>query len=158
MTWTADRGLYSLKALQRIIEMGEHIITREKGYERDGWDDSEESESFTRLRPRNYESDLLRYGVYWQESPWVRDSRFRRIVVRARNPNGNEIEVAILASDREQSGQQIITEILSRWLQENDFSYLINHFGIDELTSRAYESYSSIEAELTDRQVLSLRV
>ena len=32
------------------------------------------------------------------------------------------------------------------------------HFGIDELTSRAYESYSSIEAELTDRHVRSLRV
>ena len=63
--------------------------------------------------------------------------------------------MAILASDREQSGRQIITEIFSRWLQENDFSYLINHFGIDELTSRTYESYSSIEDELTDRQVRS---
>ena len=30
-----------------------------------------------------------------------------------------------------------------------------NHFGIDELTSRAYESYSNIEDELTDRQVRS---
>ena len=54
--------------------------------------------------------------------------------------------------------RDIITEIFSRWLQENDFSYLISHFGIDELTSRAHESYSSIEAELTDRQVRSLRV
>jgi len=155
LTWIADRGIYSLKALQRIIEMGDHIITWEKGYERDGWVYSKKSESFTRLRPRNYENDLLTYEFCWQESPWVRDSRFRRIVVRARNPNGNEIEVAILASDREQSGRQIITEIFSRWLQENDFSYLINHFGIDELTSRAYESYSSIEDELTDRQVRS---
>ena len=155
LTWIADRGIYSLKALQRIIEMGDHIITWEKGYARDGWDDAREGESFTRLRQRNYESDLLTYEFCWQESPWVRDSRFRRIVVRARNPNGNEIEVAILASDREQSGRQIITEIFSRWLQENDFSYLINHFGIDELTSRAYESYSSIENELTDRQVRS---
>jgi len=76
-------------------------------------------------------------------------------VVRARNPNGNEIEVAILASDQEQSAREIIIEIFSRWLQENDFSYLINHFGIDELTSRSYESYSSLEAELTDRQVRS---
>jgi hypothetical protein len=155
LTWIADRGLYSLKALQRIVEMGDHIITWEKGYARDGWNDSAESESFTRLRPRNYESDLLPYEFYWQESPWVRDSGFRRIVVRARNPNGNEIEVAILASDREQSGRQIIILIFSRWLQENDFSYLINHFGIDELTSRAYESYSSLEGELTDRQVRS---
>ncbi len=155
LTWIADRGMYSLKALQRIAEMGDHIITWEKGYARDGWNDSAENESFTRLRPRNYESDLLPYEFCWQESPWVRDSGFRRIVVRARNPNGNEIEVAILASDREQSGRQIIILIFSRWLQENDFSYLINHFGINELTSRAYESYSSLEGELTDRQVRS---
>ena len=36
--------------------------------------------------------------------------------------------------------------IFSSLLQENDFSYLINHFDIDGLTNRAYESYSSIEA------------
>ena len=155
LTWIADRGVYSLKALQRVVEMGDNIITWEKGYAREGWNDSGESESFTRMRARNYESDLLAYEFSWQESPWIRDSRFRRIVVRARNPKGNEIEVAILASDREQSARQIIILIFSRWLQENDFSYLMNHFGIDELTSRAYESYSSLEGELTDRQVRS---
>lgn len=155
LTWIADRGLYSLKALQRVVEMGDHIITWEKGYARDGWDEAKESESFIRLRPRNYENDLLTYKFSWQESVWVRDCRFRRIVVRARNPNGNEIEVAILASDPEQSAREIIIEIFSRWLQENDFSYLINHFGINELTSRSYESYSSIEDELTDRQIRS---
>jgi len=58
LTWIADRGLYSLQVLQRIVEMGDHIVTWEKGYARDGWDDSKESESFTRLRPRNYESDV----------------------------------------------------------------------------------------------------
>jgi len=155
LTWIADRGIYSLKALQRVVEKGDQIITWEKGYAREGWNDDGKSESFTRMRARNYESDLLAYEFCWQESPWVRDSRFRRIVVRARNPKGNEIEVAILASDREQSARQIIILIFSRWLQENDFSYLMNHFGIDELTSRAYESYSSLEGELTDRQVRS---
>jgi hypothetical protein len=155
LTWIADRGIYSLKALQRVIEMGDHIITWEKAYARDGWDDSKASESFIHLRPRNYATDLLTYEFSWQESVWVRDSRFRRIVVRARNPNGNEIEVAILASDGKQSAQQIIMVIFSRWLQENDFAYLIDHFGINELTSRAYESYSSLETELTDRQVRS---
>ena len=155
LTWIADRGIYSLKVLQRVIEMGDHVITWEKAYARDGWDDSKASESFIYLRARNYATDLLIYEFSWQESPWARDSRFRRIVVRARNPNGNEIEVAILASDGEQSAQQIIIAIFSRWLQENDFAYLIDHFGINELTSRAYESYSTLETELTDRQVRS---
>jgi len=155
LTWIVDRGIYSLKALQRVIEMGDHIITWERGYARDGWDDSKASESFIYLRPRNYATDLLTYEFSWQESPWVRDSCFRRIVVRAGNPNGNQIEVAILASDGEQSAQQIITVIFNRWLQENDFAYLIDHFGINELTSRAYESYSSLETELSDRQVRS---
>ncbi len=113
LTWIADRGMYSLKALQRVVDMGDHIITWEKGYARDGWDDSKGSESFIRLRPRNYANDLLAYEFHWQESVWIRDSRFRRIVVRARNPNGNEIEVAILASDGQQSAQEIITVIFS---------------------------------------------
>ena len=155
LTWIADRGIYSLEVLQRVVNNGDHIITWEKGYERDGWDDSKESEFFRHLRARNQANDLLVYEFHWQESVWDRDPLFRRIVVRARNPNGNEIEVSILASDREQSAKNIIIMMFSRWIQENDFSYLINHFGIDELTSRAHESYSSIESELTDRQVRS---
>jgi len=45
--------------------------------------------------------------------------------------------------------------MFNRWLQENDFGYMNRHVGINELTSRAHESYASIGAKLDDRQVKS---
>ena len=116
LTWIVDRGIYSLSVLQRILETGDHIITWEKGYRRDGWDSREKCESFICTRERNDSNDLLVYEFRWQESSWDRDTRFRRLVVRARNPNGNEIEVAIVASDGEQEAEEIITAIFNRWI------------------------------------------
>ncbi|MDP6736578.1 MAG: hypothetical protein QF732_08780 [Nitrospinaceae bacterium] len=155
LTWVVDRGIYSLAVLRRIVGMGDNIITWEKGYSRDGWGPDARSETFVCFRARNNSTDLRTYEFCYQESRWVRDTRFRRLVVRARNPNGNEIEVAILASDQAQEAQKIIEVIFSRWIQENDFSYLIEHFGIDELTTRGYQSYSSVAEELNDRQIRS---
>ena len=155
LTWVVDRGIYSLAVLRRIVEMGDHIITWEKGYGRDGWDWKARCETFVCFRARNNSTDLQMYEFCFQESRWDRDIQFRRLVVRARNPNGNEIEVAILASDGDQEAEEIIKAIFNRWIQENDFSYLIEHFGIDELTTRGYQSYSSVEGELSDRQIRS---
>lgn len=135
--------------------MEDHIITWEKGYDRDGWNSSEVCETFICYRERNHREDLLMYEFLWQESQWERDARFRRLVVRARNPNGNEIEVAIIASDRQQEAIEIIKAMFNRWIQENDFSYLIHHYGINELTTRGQHSYSSLEGDLKDRQVRS---
>ena len=107
------------------------------------------------MRKRNYAEDELAYRFEWQESEWEKDSRMRRIVVRAFNPNGNLIEVSILASDKRQKAEQIIEEMFSRWIQENDFWYLDTHFGINELTSRAYDRYSEEGEGVEDRQVQS---
>ena len=155
LTWIVDRGLYSLPALQQLIETGDQIITWEKGYGGDGWDEGKKSGSFVKLRRRNHANDLLAYRFQWQESEWARDAQIRRIVVRAVNPKGNEIEVAILASDREQNVEEIIGQMFSRWLQENDFWYLDTHFGVNELTSRAHRRYDVLATQLTDRQVES---
>ena len=155
LTWVVDRGIYSLAVLRRIVGMGDDIITWEKGYSRDGWDPDARYKTFVCFRARNNSTDLLKYEFRYQESRWDRDTRFRRLVVRACNPNGNEIEVAILASNEAQEAQKIIEVIFSRWIQENDFSYLIEHFGIDELTTRGYQSYSSVAGGLKDRQVRS---
>ena len=45
--------------------------------------------------------------------------------------------------------------MFQRWLQENDFRYSILHFGINELTSRSYVSYSKLKGELKDREIES---
>lgn len=156
LTWVADRGLYGLDTLRRIVdESKDHFITWEKNYKRDGWDEERETQHFEYLRARNNAEDLRCYRFRWQEHPWSREPRFQRLIVRAINPGGREIEVAILSSDPDRDRRSVIRAMFNRWLQENDFGYMNRHVGINELTSRAHESYASIGANLDDRQVMS---
>ena len=156
LTWVADRGLYGLDTLQRIVdELNDHFITWEKNYKGNGWDENAVVHHFEHLRARNNAEDLRCYRFQWQEHPWPRDPRFQRLIVRAVNPGGREIEVAILTSDPHRDRRSVIRVMFNRWLQENDFGYMNRHVGINELTSRAHESYASIGADLDDRQVQS---
>jgi hypothetical protein len=156
LTWVADRGLYGLDTLCRIVdEVKDHFITWEKNYKKDGWDEKAQEQQFEYLRPRNNAEDQRCYRFRWQEHPWPREPRFRRLIVRAANPGKREIEVSILTSDPDRDGASVIKAIFNRWLQENDFGYMTRHVGINELTSRAHETYRSIENQLDDRQVLS---
>jgi hypothetical protein len=156
LTWVADRGLYGLDTFCRIVdEVKDHFITWEKNYKQDGWDEKVPEQHFEYLRARNNAEDQRCYRFRWQEHPWPRDPRFRRLIVRAVNPGKREIEVSILASDPDRDGPSVIMAIFNRWLQENDFGYMNRHVGINELTSRAHETYSSIGNQLDDRQVQS---
>ena len=41
LTWVADRGLYGLDTLRRIVDdLKDHFITWEKNYKQDGWDEN----------------------------------------------------------------------------------------------------------------------
>jgi len=156
LTWVTDRGLYGLDTLRRIVdESKDHFITWEKNYKRDGWDEKAETQQFEYLRARNNAEDLRCYRFRWQEHSWHRESRFQRLIVRALNPGGRQIEVAILTSDPDRERPGVIRAMFNRWLQENDFGYMNRHVGINELTSRAHEAYASIGADLNDRQVQS---
>ena len=156
LTWVADRGLYGLDTLRRIVdENKDHFITWEKNYKRDGWDEAGETQQFEELKTRNNAEDLRCYRFRWQEHPWRREPRFQRIIVRAINPGGREIEVAILTSDPDRDRRSVIKAMFNRWLQENDFGYMNRHVGINELTSRDQESYTAIGGRLEDRQILS---
>ena len=156
LRWVADRGLYGLDTLQRIVdELKDHFITWEKNYQTDGWDESAVVHQFEHLRARNNAEDLRCYRFRWQEHPWPRDPRFQRLIVRAVNPTGREIEVAILTSDPHRDRRSVIRVMFNRWLQENDFGYMNRHVGINELTSRAHDAYASIGSKLDDRQVQS---
>ena len=156
LTWVADRGLYGLDTLRRIVDdYHDHFITWEKNYPRDGWDEAADTQQFEMLKTRNNAEDLRCYRFRWQEHPWPREPRFERLIVRALNPGGREIEVAVLTSDPARDRRSIIGAMFNRWLQENDFGYMNRHMGINELTSRDHESYTAIGACLEDRQVLS---
>jgi len=156
LTWVADRGLYGLDTLRRIVEdYKDHFITWEKNYKRDGWDEALQSNQFEELKERNNDKDLRCYRFRWQEHPWPRAPRFQRLIVRTRKPGGREIEVAILTSDSNRDRRSVIRAMFNRWLQENDFGYMNRHVGINELTSRSHETYASIGDSLDDRHVLS---
>ena len=45
--------------------------------------------------------------------------------------------------------------MLNRWIQENDFKYMIRHFGINQITSYKSRSYQSIEELLAEKEVFS---
>lgn len=156
LTWVADRGLYGLNTLQRIVDdCKDHFITWEKNYKRDGWDEDVEAQHFEVLKARNNAEDLRCYRFQWQEHPWSREPRFQRLIVRAVNPGGRKIEVSVLTSDPDRDRPSVIRAIFNRWIQENDFGYMNRHVGINELTSRTHETYLAIGNQLDDRQVQS---
>jgi len=45
--------------------------------------------------------------------------------------------------------------MFGRWVQENDFKYLDQHFGINQITSYGVVEYAELKGQLTDRQVES---
>jgi hypothetical protein len=47
----------------------------------------------------------------------------------------------------------LVRLIFSRWVQENDFKYLDQHFGINQITSYGVIEYAQLKTQLTDRQV-----
>ena len=57
-------GVYSLKALRQLMETGDQIITWEKGYGGDGWEEGKDGGMFVRMRNRNRADDLLMYRFH----------------------------------------------------------------------------------------------
>ena len=157
ITWIFDRGLFSLETLQTIRALGDHFVTWEKGYKKDGWCSDRETQCFFRYRYRNSRPDVFTYGFEYQESQWARDPSIRQLIVRAKGTvlRRKSIEVSILCSSLELDRCDAIWYMFNRWVQENDLGYLIRHSGIGELTSRAYETYFLAAASLEDRDVQS---
>lgn len=154
-TFVLDRGIYGLDAIRRFGETGDWVLTWEKGYRHDGWQDTRAAGRFRRARPRNHAGDLRHYEFQWQCSPWERDPSVRRFVVRATNPQGNTIEVAVLCTNPGIEPERAIWAMFNRWLQENDFKYLDIHYGINQLTSYASTTYGENAGQFEDRAVES---
>ena len=155
LCWVVDRGIYSLETLRRIRESGDEIITWEKNYKRNGFNANAPVGTTTFSIPRNNAQDLRLYRFEYQETAWERDATFRKIIVKATNPNHKTIEVSILCSDQNISVEKIIFALFRRWVQENDFGYMDRHVGINEMTSRAHRNYNELAGELADRPVAS---
>ena len=150
-TFIIDRGIYGLATLGRFWK--DYVITWEKGFKQPLWDPEEPSLHFERYRTRNNAEDRQAYKFECRESVWKRNDRFRRIVVKATHPEGRTIVVSILCSHPTMDVQDVVWAIFNRWLQENDFKYLDVHFGINQLDSRASDSFRSQAESFQDRPI-----
>lgn len=150
-TFVIDRAIYGIETFGRFEQ--DFLITWEKGFDGTGWDDATAPVTFTRHRRRNHSRDRLTYRFECQEAPWKRDSRFRRILVKATNPDGAAIFVSVLCNNPTMDLQDVVWAIFNRWLQENDFKTLDVHFGINQLDSRSFTSFEDEAESFEDRFV-----
>ena len=151
-----DRGIYGLDTFARFTGRDDRLLTWEKDYAGDAWIEGATAVEFVMTRPRNHSKDLRRWTFRVQEQPWRRHPSWRRLVVRATNPEGRTIEAGVLCSDPCLPATEAVTLIFNRWLQENDFRLLDRHFGIMQMTSRRSQAYADIAGTLQDRPVESL--
>lgn len=150
-TWIIDRGIFGLDTFRGFTHGNNRLITWEKHYNRNGWDDSKPAALFRRCRERNRPGKCLWWEFSCQEGPWEKNPSIRRIIVRVRPPKGTPSEVSVLCTDEHMAVQEVVTLIFNRWIQENDFWYLERYMGIGQITSYASNSYAEIADTLRDR-------
>jgi hypothetical protein len=155
-TLVIDRGIFGIDTFADFTRRRDWLITWEKGYKVDGWQDGAPVTEFVLTRPRNHSRDLRRWTFRLQEQPWQRDASWRRLVVRATTPEGRTTEAAVLCSNPHLPATEVTELIFSRWLQENDFRTLDRHFGIMQLTSRRSQAYAELADTLQDRPIESI--
>ncbi len=155
LTWVIDRGIYSMEVFESLAQdPRRHLITWEKGYQSGGWQEGRAAQGTMSMeRRRNHAGDQRSYHFQWVEQAWAKNPAWRQIVVRATNPAGRTVEVSILTDDPDRPAGEIIWLMFDRWVQENDFKYLDEHFGLNEITSYQSQTYAEIRGELEDRQV-----
>lgn len=153
LTWIIDRGIYSIDIFKEIIESpNSHIITWEKGYEKNKWDEKASYGEGHLVKKRNHNKDIKLIHYHYQERQWEKHPWMRQLIVRVFDKNWKVlIEVSILTDDQNRAADQVIELMLKRWVQENDFKYLIKHFGINQITSYAFTDYKALKDKLEDK-------
>ena len=154
LTLVIDRAVFGQLVFEQVLaEPALHLITWQKGYQRGGWDEGKVSGQCVMQRARNHAADLQSYQFRYLDQKWASDPRWRQLIVRATNPWGRTVEVAILTDDRTRPAADLVRLMFGRWVQENDFKYLDQHFGINQITSYGVIEYAQLKGQLTDRQV-----
>jgi hypothetical protein len=156
VTFIVDRGIYSQRFFEEVVGNPlRHIVTWEKGYKSKGWVSEQVSGHFEMTRCRNNAEDKQRYLFEYIDETWSKNPAMRLLRVRATNPKGRQIEVGVLTDDQGRAGHEIVALIFRRWLQENDFKYLDEHFGINEITSYSSSPYEKFAEQVKDKQMKS---
>ncbi len=156
LTYIIDRGIYGMEVFSEIVDMkNSELITWQKGYKQGEFEPAKVKGSFTIAKKRNHREDLLIYGFSYMDEAFAKNSDLRKIIVKATNHKGKSVEVAIITTDKNRNAEEIITLMFNRWLQENDFKYLIKHFGIEEITSYSSNPYQQLKGLIEDKDIKS---
>jgi len=153
--YSQSRAGYSQRVRAEIEAPNDHLITWEKNYRRGQWDPQKRSGQCVLERTRNHAQDLRVYRFEYLDQPWARNPQMRQLLVRATHPQGRTVEVAILTDDRQRPASEIVCLMFNRWIQENDFKDLDQHFGINEITSYASVAYERLQDQLQAKQIKS---
>lgn len=157
LTFIIDRAIYSQEVFEYLITLTNiHIITWEKDYKHDKWRKNAVTKKGYIKRKRNNSTDCRFIKYRYQERMWDKNQNIRQLIVRIPTPDGADyIEVSILTDDLNRLAVEIINLMFNRWIQENDFKYLIKHFGIDQITTYDYFDYTELMYQLEDKQHIS---
>ena len=153
LTFVVDRGIYSLDVFKDIIDSPNlHIVTWQKGYENDKWDKDAGHGKGSIVRDKNKKGNTKLLHYIYQEKTWDKEPGMRQIIVRVLDKKWNvQIELSIVTDDKDRDAIEIITLMLSRWVQENDFKYMIKHFGLNQITAYAFTDYRALRDKIEDK-------
>jgi hypothetical protein len=156
VTCVIDRGIFSHEVFAKAVEAPDyHLITWEKNFQPSPWDPQKCSGQYALERTRNHAQDKRVYRFEYLDQDWAKNPQMRQLIVRATNPQGSTIQVAILTDDRQRAAAQIIYLMFNRWTQENDFKYLEEHWGINQITSYASVAYERLKDQVEQKQIKS---
>jgi hypothetical protein len=160
LSFVVDRGIFGHEVFEKVLaDAALHLITWEKGYQAQAWPPSGGiTGTMVIERARNRAEDIRSYHLQYWDRPWPKDKRLRQLVVQATNPADRVIQVSILSDDQAATAVALIGLMFNRWVQENDFKCLDQHFGINQITSYGVTSCDELRKKVADRQVLSAEV
>jgi len=148
-TFIIDRGIFGKVKMEEIAAKKVGLVTWEKGYEKDGWDSNLKQTEFIIQRPKNNSKDIKTWKIrFIKDDNWAQIDGFYRLIVRITPPPKNgiiqpESDISILTNGYI-SDTEAVKAMLNRWVQENDFKYMIEHFGLNQITSYSYMNYSEV--------------
>jgi hypothetical protein len=156
VTCVIDRGIFSHEVFDHALDSPDyHLITWEKNFRPGTWDPQKCSGQYVLERARNQAQDKRVYRFEYIDQDWAKKPQMRQLIVRATNPQQRTVEVGVLTDDRQRAASQIIHLIFNRWTQENDFKYLNEHFGLNQITSYASVAYERLKDQVEKKQVKS---
>jgi hypothetical protein len=156
VTCVIDRGIFSHEVFTTTLEAPDyHLITWEKNFKPGPWAPQKPADQYVLERTRNHAQDKRVYRFEYIDQDWAKNPKMRQLIVQATNPQERTVQVGVLTDDRQRAASEIIYLMFNRWTQENDFKYLDEHWGINQITSYASVAYERLKDQVEQKQIKS---